>query len=141
MDNDEWEPDKEFYVELYDPNTGYTLKGTDTRCTIMIIDDDNPGILTFAHKEYTVLATQKEVAITIKRKNGGKGKISCRFSTIELEVSDRKAVPDVDYEVTEGIVEFKHQEITKDVKIKIPLSRQIDPDEYGMRFGVMISDP
>jgi hypothetical protein len=47
MDNDEWEPDEEFTVELYELKTGYALKGKDTKCTITILDDDNPGILSF----------------------------------------------------------------------------------------------
>lgn len=48
MDNDVWEPDEEFFVELYDYKTGYKLVGRDVTCTIVIIDDDNPGVLSFA---------------------------------------------------------------------------------------------
>jgi hypothetical protein len=45
MDDEDWEPDEDFYVELYDPGTGYKLKGKDTVCTVTIIDDDKPGTL------------------------------------------------------------------------------------------------
>lgn len=47
IDDDEYEPDKEFYCELYDQRSGFMLKGKDTRCTIIIIDDDKPGCLSF----------------------------------------------------------------------------------------------
>jgi hypothetical protein len=48
MDDDDWEPDEDFFVELYDTRTGYKLKGKDTRCTVTIIDDDKPGTLSLA---------------------------------------------------------------------------------------------
>ena len=47
MDNEEWEPDEEFYVELYELKNGYPMKAKDTRVKITILDDDNSGILSF----------------------------------------------------------------------------------------------
>lgn len=52
-DDDIWEPDKDFYVELYDPNeeTKPRLEGDDTRTIVTIIDEDNPGIIGFDNRE------------------------------------------------------------------------------------------
>jgi len=50
VDDDEWEPDLDFYVELYDPNKegqDDRLMGDDTRCKITILDEDFPGTLGF----------------------------------------------------------------------------------------------
>lgn len=46
-DDDEWEPDQDFYIELYDPATGLRLSKKDTKTTVTIIDDDKPGMLSF----------------------------------------------------------------------------------------------
>lgn len=52
IDNEEWGPDLDFYIELYDPNvspddTHHRLPGDDTRCTVTILDEDNPGTISF----------------------------------------------------------------------------------------------
>lgn len=46
-DNQEWGPDLNFYVELYDTATGQRLRGDDTECKITILDEDFPGVLGF----------------------------------------------------------------------------------------------
>lgn len=43
IDDDSWEPDEDFYVQLYDPDTSEELEGQDTKTRITIIDDDKPG--------------------------------------------------------------------------------------------------
>lgn len=45
IDDDGWEPDENFYVELYDLDTGKKLEGADTETKVTIIDDDKPGNL------------------------------------------------------------------------------------------------
>jgi len=51
IDDDVWEPDEDFFVELYDKTTGIRLLGDDTRTRITILDDDKPGMLVFAEKK------------------------------------------------------------------------------------------
>jgi hypothetical protein len=46
-DDDNWEPDEDFYVQLYNPNTMEELQGQDTRTRVTIIDDDKPGQICF----------------------------------------------------------------------------------------------
>ena len=43
MDDDNWEPDEDFFVQLYNPSTGEELTGQDTKTRVTIIDDDKPG--------------------------------------------------------------------------------------------------
>ena len=47
IDDNEWEPDEDFFVELYHPDSGERLDGKDTRARVTIIDDDEPGIIGF----------------------------------------------------------------------------------------------
>lgn len=47
LDDEECEPDEDFYVQLYDPNTLEELEGRDTKTRITIIDDDKPGFISF----------------------------------------------------------------------------------------------
>ena len=51
IDDENWEPDEDFFVELYDIATGQKLNGEDTRSRITIMDDDRPGMLAFAEKK------------------------------------------------------------------------------------------
>lgn len=42
-DDDNLEPDEDFFAQLYDPVTSADLVGQDTRTRVTIIDDDKPG--------------------------------------------------------------------------------------------------
>lgn len=52
-DNQDWQPDLDFYVELYDTKTHQTLHGDDTVCKVTILDEDFPGKLGFELTEIT----------------------------------------------------------------------------------------
>ena len=47
VDDNEWEPDEDFLIELYDVNTSNRLEGKDTQTRVTIIDDDEPGKIGF----------------------------------------------------------------------------------------------
>ena len=49
-DDEEWEPDEDFYLDLYDAESGVKLLGGDISSKITIIDDDKPGDLVFEEK-------------------------------------------------------------------------------------------
>ena len=49
IDDEQWEPDKEFKVELFDVSTKEPLGKKDTVCVVLILDDDKPGFLSFGH--------------------------------------------------------------------------------------------
>ena len=56
IDNNEWEPDLDFFVELYDARTEkkVRLSGDDTRCKVTILDEDFPGIIGFVDTQISV---------------------------------------------------------------------------------------
>jgi hypothetical protein len=59
-DDSEWEPDLDFYVELFDPQIvgddgkPKKLEGDDTLCKVTILDEDFPGTLGFEATEIRV---------------------------------------------------------------------------------------
>jgi hypothetical protein len=56
VDDEEWEPDLDFAIELYDPNTEESdkLAGDDTKCIVTILDEDFPGTIGFECTDVTV---------------------------------------------------------------------------------------
>ncbi len=138
-DDDEWEPDEDFYVELYDPNTKDRLTGDDTQCTVTIIDDDKPGTLSFESRSIKVIAATKLAQIRVVRQNGCDGKISCEFRTIALDDTPHTATAGVDYEHNEGVLEFIHGETEK--VIEIIIKEREDVEKRDEMFGVKIFNP
>lgn len=98
FDDDQWEPDEDFYVELHDPVTHTKLPGADTRTTVTILDDDKPGVLAFKQKGvHKHIATDRDCRIDVQRLHAADGQITCKYKTIELSKSDRTATPGKDY--------------------------------------------
>jgi solute carrier family 8 (sodium/calcium exchanger) len=42
-DDENWEPDEDFWVQLYSVDKEVELRGQDTKTRVTIIDDDKPG--------------------------------------------------------------------------------------------------
>ena len=73
-EDNEWEPDEDFYVECYDLATGQRLPGEDTRTRVTILDDDKPGMLVFAEKKaQRHPVNEKECWVTVDRVQGTDG--------------------------------------------------------------------
>ena len=97
-DDDNWEPDEDFYVQLYNPNTMEELQGQDTRSRVTIIDDDKPGQICFEEtKAIKAIASDKIAEIVITRKNGSDGEVKVDYETIQLDQSSHTATPNIDY--------------------------------------------
>ena len=47
IDDDNWEPDKDFFIQLFNEHSNEQLAGVDTRTRVTIIDDDKPGHIYF----------------------------------------------------------------------------------------------
>lgn len=92
IDDEEFELDEEFYCELYEPSSGFLLSGKDTRCSVLIIDDDKPGTITFENTSVKVLSSEIWATINLKRINGCKGKIICKYKTTDVETNDTKSI-------------------------------------------------
>ena len=73
IDDDQWEPDEDFYVELFHVNTETPLHGEDVKCTITIIDDDEPGILSFEKSFMQVSEASKHARLFVVRSDGSDG--------------------------------------------------------------------
>jgi len=142
-DDDQWDPDKEFVVELYNPVTRERLTHKDTHTLVTIIDDDKPGFLAFDQKKGSLkhIATEENCSVLVVRTNGSDGKISCKYRTVQLTTTtSRLAVPGRDYEHKEGTLDFEHNEVNKEIVIPI-IQRETENDEPRDEiFGVQIYD-
>jgi len=118
VDDDEWEPDLDFYVELYDPSTqkNERFSGDDTRCKVTILDEDFPGVLGFKDTDIRVSKNQENADITIIRSEGADGKISCMIRTEALHNNlNTGAVEFEDYLPKHEKVTFGHGENQKTI--------------------------
>jgi len=145
VDDDSYELDEEFYVTLSKPQVILPSGEQDTdskadinksaKCTIVIIDDDDPGMLTFEKEEMTVYqqAVDFEVPISVKRKNGGCGKVSvCYVFEGDTAVAGR------DFVKGSGVLEFENQQMEANLTVTIKGVPRYDTKD---RFRLIMSEP
>lgn len=80
INDDEWNPDLDFFVVLFDPTASGSddnLKGSDTKVKVTILDEDFPGIIGFPETEIRVSKEDKFIELKVERFDGSDGKISC----------------------------------------------------------------
>lgn len=108
IDDDDWEPDEDFFVQLYDPSTRQDLIGHDTRTRVTIIDDDTPGQLCFKDNNgVKVQPTEEFVEVVVNRKNGNSGVVTVDFATKQLGNNEEvNAIEGKHYEATSGTLVF-----------------------------------
>jgi len=145
VDDDEWEPDLDFYIELFDPNqinseTGVPerLKGDDTRCKVTILDEDFPGSLGFEVTDVRVPKNAQKVDVTIMRMEGADGTISCyiRTETLSEHVTPHSAVEFEDFLPRHERVTFVHGENEKTISINlVKTGEKESPIDQGKVFG------
>jgi hypothetical protein len=105
IDDDAWEPDEDFYVELYDFETKEVLKGSDTVCVITIIDDDKKGVLSLEATEIYSNETDEMVILKVLRNDGCNGTVKCKYET-EAQDDDNASAPYADYVPKTGVLIF-----------------------------------
>ena len=89
IDDDGWEPDEDFYVELYNKATGVKLLGDDAVTRVTILDDDKPGMLVFEEKKAIRHSAQEDTCtVVINRIQGTDGEISVKYKTVTLGQGD-----------------------------------------------------
>ena len=98
MDNSDWQPDLDFYIELYDTKSQNKLFGDDTSCKITILDEDFPGKLGFDNTDVTASRSQETVTIVINRIEGTDGKVSCMIKTEPMLLDPNNPVNAVEFE-------------------------------------------
>lgn len=138
-DDDNWEPDEDFYCQLYDPNTMQELQGQDTRTRVTIIDDDKPGQICFEQdKVIKAIASDKVAEIVIIRKNGSDGEVKVDYETIQLDKSSHTATPDIDYKEAKGTLTFIQGETSKIIEVEI--LERTDEEQRDESFGIQLSN-
>jgi len=108
MNDNAYEENEEFYIDLCNPSVedfpGGHAKLSDVNIvTVVIIDDDVPGLLKWKTEEVEVVErTEGLVAeLEVERIGGASGKISCKYET-----EDMSAIAGMDYEQVSGRVEL-----------------------------------
>lgn len=114
VDDDQYEPDEEFYLDLIDASEKSKISTCAKTCTIEIIDDDTPGALSFEYATYTAVESQPYLTGSVLRKNGADGKIS-----VELICVDETAVSGTNYVGDPLVLEFAHH--STEATFSIPL--------------------
>ena len=105
MDDDGWEPDEDFFVQLFDEND-QELKGDDTKCRVTIIDDDKPGNIQFEErKKISVAASEHTARVVISRVKGSDGVVTVDYETKELG-NEGDAVSGTDFNACKGTLVF-----------------------------------
>ena len=118
IDDDIFEEDEHFYVHLSNLRVGdadgmFVSTPTDIKAqlatpfmaTVMILDDDHPGIFHFEDKELTVTENIGELLIKVVRSSGARGSVAVPFHTV-----DGTAKAGKDYEIVSGELYFENDE-------------------------------
>lgn len=118
IDDDLFEEDEHLYVRLsnlrigdadgmYDSNTASAIAklGTPFLATVMILDDDHPGIFHFEDKEMRVSEAVGEAGIKVVRSSGARGTVRVPYFT-----SDGSAKAGKDYEPIQSELIFTNDE-------------------------------
>lgn len=113
IDDNIWEPDKEFYVEIFESRNSTMLVGGDTSCKICIVDEDQPGNIGFDVKVLKVRRKDKFAYVKVTRTDGSDGETKCRFRTVVFEEIARQAKEFRDFIPVDKILVFEHQETEK----------------------------
>ena len=142
VDDNQWEPDETFDILLTIPPQDQQASdfkgaklGDPSISTITIINDDDPGILYFPTHEFEVNEKDGKVIVTVERKNGSDGTITCKYAT--QDHADKSAVAGADYEPVEGTLVFDHAEIKKTFVVPIVNDESYEKDE---RFQVILTE-
>ncbi|KAK7504735.1 hypothetical protein BaRGS_00003763 [Batillaria attramentaria] len=117
IDDDIFEEDEHFYVHLSNlrvgDSSGMFESGDDIKAklvtpymaTVMILDDDHPGIFHFEDAEMTVTENIGELLVKVVRSSGARGCVAVPFHAV-----DGTAKAGKDFEVVSGELYFENDE-------------------------------
>uniref|UniRef100_A0A5S6R3W4 Calx-beta domain-containing protein n=1 Tax=Trichuris muris TaxID=70415 RepID=A0A5S6R3W4_TRIMR len=149
IDDDIFEEDEHFYIfldnlqvksregNMVDPetvrNARLAVLETPSIATVMILDDDHPGLFSFENDTYDVAESTGDAIVKVIRRTGSRGRVLVPFATAD---GTGKAV--IDYEPMEGALMFENEEVEKSLQIGIVNKEQYERNEY---FVVTLSKP
>lgn len=145
VDDDEYEPEEEFYIELFDPATNKRLIGEDTMTKIVIVDDVKEPIIGFKFMTVKVHPRERYVSIKIIRMGDTNSKTCVFYCTDEIKDNLNSAVEGDDFEpIRKAELEFDIGELEKQIVIKL-VEKDDDEieeeDEIYLVFNVRLFEP
>ncbi|XP_038065066.1 sodium/calcium exchanger 3-like isoform X2 [Patiria miniata] len=133
IDDNEWEPDETFFVKLaMDPNEE-TCLGHRSVMQVVIMNDDEPGMLEFTKTSFLVKESAGSVFVPVSRNQGVDGRIEVQWRTKDME-----ALNGSDYIGGEGTLVFEHNEKEKEIEIPIIDDQEYEKDES---FQIELFEP
>jgi len=133
IDDDEPEEDEMFIVKLANPRPNAKL-GSEGMTIVTIIDDDDPGLLGFKDEEtHGIVQESDGVAhVFVSRFKGSSGTLTVQYETVDIS-----ATAGADYQSTTGTLEFKPEEMRKEIQIPVIDRKLYDKAET---FKVVLSN-
>jgi len=87
IDDNEWAPDKHFFVRLYgakaEENSGVEIKVNTATTQVIILNDDDPGSIGFQAKTFHAMDTKTKIEIPLVRKDGYDGNVLAFIKTTD----------------------------------------------------------
>ncbi|XP_025412592.1 sodium/calcium exchanger 3 [Sipha flava] len=116
LDDNKWEPDEEFFLRMSVVHHKELLVklGSISIMEVTIIDNDEPGIISFGKRGLLVKESAGFVEIPVVRTHGSDSEVSVKWKTI-----DESAISGRDYIGGEGEIIFKDKEVAKLFRIEI----------------------
>ncbi|KAM9440824.1 sodium/calcium exchanger 2a [Clarias gariepinus] len=139
IDDDVFEEDEHFFIRLSnlrEPGVEATQAVRLVEpmvATVTILDDDHAGVFSFGRRELLVAECAGVAEVTVTRETGTRGTVVIPFHT-----EDGTAHSGVDYQQTQGELEFSNEESCKTLQVPI-----INVQEYDKRenFYVVLEEP
>ncbi|XP_061162803.1 sodium/calcium exchanger 2-like isoform X6 [Saccostrea echinata] len=141
INDNQFENDCDFYLILKNATNGTSL-GDPSVTRITIVDDDEPGEFQFESPHVYADLSSGKVKVTVQREFGVDGKVTMEYSTIDgTAVGGTSLSKDVDYIQVSGTLEFKHQETSKTIEIKINKEAKYLPSMGSKNFVIALKNP
>ncbi|XP_052696784.1 uncharacterized protein LOC128175294 isoform X11 [Crassostrea angulata] len=141
INDNQFENDCDFYVILKNATSGTSL-GDPSVTRITVVDDDEPGEFQFETPHAYADLSSGKVKVTVLREYGVDGKVTMEYSTIDGTATGGSSLSkDVDYIQTSGTLEFKHQETSKTIEIKINKEAKYLASMGSKNFVVALKNP
>ncbi|XP_013418432.1 sodium/calcium exchanger 2 isoform X2 [Lingula anatina] len=119
VNDNQYEADVDFYVILKNPSAEAGL-GDPSVARVTIIDDDEPGELTFEKPHYSANPETGKLIATVLREHGCDGQVTIEYSTIDGTAKGGPELgPGFDYVTENGVLVFKHGETSKIVTVDV----------------------
>ena len=115
VDDNKYEPDETFFIRIYirDQKSPHVCGGN-VITEVTIINDDEPGELSFEDGKIILSELAGKSKIKVYRKNGSDGTI-----VVKYKVTPRTAIQGEDFQCANGVLKFDHMEMTKYIDFEV----------------------